>query len=470
MAGVRQGFACRVLAAVVFGGLAPALPATAADLAESYKQGRIPVYRCDIGGFVELPGTDICLKIGGFARFDISALDNNWVGTNLYEVRNIAVDGYTVPPSGVVPVPTTSVQDDLLQMYGQGRMNVDARMATDYGTVRAFVEGQATDNETNTGNALDLRHAFVQLGGWLFGKTWSTFINPAFGRIYSDPYFVVGDNSQSIRRSQVRYTRELTGGFSVALAIEDQNYNTPPAAIVGLGLLVPIVNPAATALSVVNDRNDMPDLVAALKWENERIGVVQLSGALHQDSYVETQTIGGATVNSFADDDIGFAVSLGAALKVPPDGDDAFAFIATYTDGASQYLPNLYGSSTEIVWGRCGIENCILDNVKKWAVFSTFTHTWSETLSTIIGGGYGQSDYGAAGTALGPTGVPDALNVTSIDGFATLVWKPVRHTIFKFDVHYAHIDYEGFDINPVAAGIQDAQGAWAGTFEITKNF
>ncbi len=38
------------------------------------------------------------------------------------------------------------------------------------------------------------------------------------------------------------------------------------------------------------------------------------------------------------------------------------------------------------------------------------------------------------------------------------------------DVHYGHIDYNDFDLDPSIAGIQDAQGAWAGTLELTQRF
>lgn len=446
-------------------------PGHAADMAYGSGADSAPVYRCEITGFIELPSTDICLKIGGHARLVTSALGDNWAGTDGYYVRNIAIDGATVPSSGVLPTIRAIPQTDATQRYAQGRIHLDARTTTGYGTVRAFVEVGAVDNETRTGGSVNLRHAFVQFGNWTFGKTWSTFIDRDARVRTADPYKVVGDNGRSMRRSQIRYTQELGSGVSLAVAVEDQDYNSPPSAIVGIGPLAPLIDPAATDFSVVNDRNDVPDFVAALKWEYENIGSVQLSGALHQNKYAETQTIGGLTVQSFNDDDVGFALLFGLALNLPKHKYDTFTFLAVYTDGASQYLQDVYGSSTEIAWGRCGLANCILDQVTKKSVVSSLTHYWSDHISISFGAGYAETNYGALGTATaGLFGAPGVLDVATVEGFANIQWEAAGKTKFLFDVHYGHIDYRGFDLNPYVAGIQDSQGAWAATLQVTRQF
>jgi Porin subfamily len=451
--------------------LVSSAPARAADMILNAGLPREPVYRCDIAGFIELPSTDICFKIGGHARLVTSGVDTNWTGDNEFVVRNIAVNGYIGGSAGVLPSVGYAFQAEPLQYYGQGRVNFDARTATEYGTVRAFFEGEAEDNDSRTGGDLGLRHAFVQFGNWIFGKTWSTFLDRDARVRRADPYKFVADNSQSIRINQIRYTQAFGNGFSLALAIEDQEYNSPTSAIVGIGPFAPIVDPASTAISVVNDQSNIPNLVGALKWKKDNVGSVQVSGVLHQNKFAELQTIGGVSVPSFVDDELGYGILFGLELKVPTGESDKFTLIAMYLDGASNYQQDLYGTNTEVVWGGCGVANCILDTVTKASISSSFTHYWTPTISTQIAAGYAETDFGALGTATaGLSGAPGVLDVDSFEGLFNIQWEPVRDLKFLFDVHYGYIDYNGFDVDPVEPGIQDSQGAWAAVLQITKSF
>src|SRR5690606_21389104 len=131
-------------------------------------------------GFLELPGTDICFKVGRFASLVVYASADQWDLANTGAAYGIVPDGHTLT--------------DTVGMYAYGRVNFDARTSTEYGTVRAYVELQAYDNDTRTGGSLDLRHAFVQFGNWTFGKTWSTFLNLDSSPVYSDAFTVTGDN------------------------------------------------------------------------------------------------------------------------------------------------------------------------------------------------------------------------------------------------------------------------------------
>lgn len=441
-------------------------PAVAAD------PGAMPVLRCDLDGFIRLPGSDICLAVEGYARLDVTAIDKNWLGTNDYEVAGIAVNGNSVAPSGVVPTLSSGFQEDPLQLYSEGRLSFDARTATDHGTVRAYVQVQALDDEYRSGGDFELRHAYVQFGNWLFGKTYSTILLPDAGPDYSDPYTVVGDNSTNIRRNQIRYTQPLANGFSLMLAIEDQAYDTPTAAIVGLGPLVPLVPPGATSYAVDNDGNDLPDLIAALKWSREGVGSWQVAGALHENSFVEVPTFGTLQLPGAGDSDLGFALLFGLALDLPTGEGDKFTFLANYTDGASQYLQDVFGDSANITWGRCGpTSNCILDRVTKWSVVSSVTRAISAQWQATVGTGYAETNYRASGTATsGMFGAPGVLDVASLEIFANVAWNPVPKTTFMLDVHYGHIDFGSFDLDAAAPGVQSAQGAWAATFEVTRRF
>jgi len=453
----------------------------AADLIGTPLAERDPVVACIMPGslpyqdHVAIPGTDLCVKFGGYARLASTVLDKNWIGTNDYEVRNLAVQGYSVSPDGVVPDVTFAYRDNLTEAYSQARVIFDVWTATDYGAVRGYVELQADGDTQRTGDSFALRHGYLQFGNWLFGKTWSTFSLVEAGPLYSDPYAVVGDNSFTMRRNQIRYTHPFGSGVSLALALEDQAFDSPSAAIVGFGPNAPNKDPAAKKLKVVNADNNVPDLVAALKWQRDALSVLQVSAGFTQNRFVEEQKIGGQKIQTFRDDDIGYALSLGLKHALPTGQGSYMTLIANYTDGAGQYLIDVFGSATNVVWGRCGGENCILDQVRKWSVLSSVTHRWTPTLATTIGAGYGDTDYGVSGTAwvasASPAGVrPGVLNAASFEGFVNFLWTPVKGTEFLLDVHYGRIDFGDFDLAPAVAGVQSAQGAWAGTLQVTRRF
>ena len=133
---------------------------------------RTPVWACDITGFWELPGTDICFKVGGYAKADF-----------MYTTRKSADQDVFDVVSGLVAnarVPGTEGSERVRFHANQTRLNFDARSNTEYGTVRAFIEfdffgGQGNQRISNSQHAR-LRHAYVQFGNLLAGQTWSTFM------------------------------------------------------------------------------------------------------------------------------------------------------------------------------------------------------------------------------------------------------------------------------------------------------
>ncbi|MDR1828804.1 MAG: porin [Methylobacteriaceae bacterium] len=104
-------------------------------------------------GFFYVPGTDLCLKLGGRIRAEYLFEDDD--ANDDYEIGFLA----------------------------RGRVDVDARNATEYGTVRAFMRLQLTTSSgaygshytevLHTDDPLD--RAFVQFIGFTAGRTQSFF-------------------------------------------------------------------------------------------------------------------------------------------------------------------------------------------------------------------------------------------------------------------------------------------------------
>lgn len=447
---------------------ATCVSANAADMIMDVKAPREPVYRCDITGFIELPGTDVCFKIGGYAGLEVYAFEDQW------------------PPSvgaayGIIP--DGHVLENTMGMYAFTHVNFDVRTATEYGTVRAFIEGELTDNDTRTGGSFGLRHAFIQFGNWTLGKTWSTFLHLDSSPIYSDVVTVTGDNY--MRRNQIRYTQTFGNGWSMAVSVEDQNY-AYPYSLRATGLLGPVTAfcGVPNGCAVVNNRNEVPDVVANLRVDGDW-GNAQLSGALHNNKFRDV-FFGAAPApvpGNQTDSEIGWALLGGAMVKTPATGEyDYFTLKGIYTNGATQYNEDNFLYTANTVWGACNrlvpaAGDCIVDTVTTWSVLASHTHFWTDRVYTTVGAGY--QNVTAPISAFNPfvATLASDFEMDTYEIFGNISWRPVAQTTFMLDVHYGHVDFNGagtaggvfnpFVVNPLA---DDSQGAFLVALDIRRSF
>jgi len=158
-------------------------------------------------GAWRLPGTQAALAIGGFVKTDV-----------VYNFDPLQIaDRFIV---GSIPVGVNETTGDEAQSSitaDQSRLNFDLREATDYGTMRAFIEGDFAGNN----ESFRLRHAFGQWRRMLAGKTWSTFVDP---EATPEEIDFEGLNARiNVRQSQIRYLPKLGEQYELQLALEDPN-------------------------------------------------------------------------------------------------------------------------------------------------------------------------------------------------------------------------------------------------------
>src|SRR5215217_2506425 len=274
-------------------------------------------------GFFYIPGTDTCLRVGGRARGE-------------YEFRTKVSRG-AYNNTTFAPLPAST--DDQSGFRGLGRLNIDARTQTAYGTLRAFVRfeianrtglgilrsgtleryalaffGTGVDTFGRAQTFVNVDKAFVQFAGITAGRASSFF------DFYAHDLEFAGATAGSDLSSTnlFAYTATLGGGLSATISMEDPVYrrNTvfnqggvfglstglvgtiPTTGFAGNGANVFIGNPTAVApvgvafdpvtglptvarLLDVAQRNGMPDFVAALRLD-QPWGSAQLSGAVHE--------------------------------------------------------------------------------------------------------------------------------------------------------------------------------------------
>ncbi|RUM96380.1 porin [Pseudaminobacter arsenicus] len=172
---------------------------------------------CDVygAGFYYIPGTETCLRVGGYLRYDIGVGDRTGYGgfTDVVD-KGDAFDG-------------VDSLNDTYYKRARVALQLDARSETELGTLRAYMHlnfnwdgGDVNDDGiTTTSTEVAIEHAYIELGGFRIGKSdslFSTFTGYAGGVIADDiiPYGPFDTH-------QIVYTYTGGNGFSAAIGLEE---------------------------------------------------------------------------------------------------------------------------------------------------------------------------------------------------------------------------------------------------------
>jgi hypothetical protein len=444
-------------------------------------------------GFFYIPGTDTCLKIGGFVRTEW----NHNAGGSFATIVNEAPGYYTRAT-------------DTLVNRTRGLLSFDVRSQTEYGTLRSYIRAawQWTSNTDSIGGsstAVYLDRAFIQFAGFTFGKTQSFFDVPDIADMtYQTEYN--RNNTGGSGTPVFAYTAMLGNGVTATLSIED--YTERRANVVGVTNLAAISHLPGVDNGASNHGNETPDIVGNLRVD-QAWGSAQISGALHlnQATYYLLQPAG--TVTAHPDDKWGWAVGAGLLLKMPWDPKDTFAVAGHYCEGATTYcvnVPGSYGarSSGASLFQDGGVavgwwDDAYFDTIaanggqlqlpKVWSVQAGFQHYWTNSLRSSIWAVY--SNFESPNVVDTQVCAPRGFGAGCADWSAfqigsRTIWNPVTNLDIGLEVMYTKIDtaFAGGRTNCVGAGctpalapagipavhnIQD-NDVWSGILRIQRNF
>jgi len=139
-------------------------------------------------GFFYIPGTETCLKIGGYLRYDAKGGDNVYKGGEF----------------------------GTWQKKTRATLRFDARTETELGTLRSYIETRFQYN--NGTNDTSIPNAYIELGGFRIGvadEIFGSFTGYA-GNVINDDVI----NYQSDHSNQVSYTFNAGNGFSAMIGAE----------------------------------------------------------------------------------------------------------------------------------------------------------------------------------------------------------------------------------------------------------
>ncbi|WP_029058438.1 porin [Stappia stellulata] len=376
---------------ILLGASAAALAATGAQAADlPVAPEPVDYVRvCDAfgTGFFYIPGTETCLKIGGGVRAEFRVFDVLDNGGSAWDNRS----------------------DDSTGMRARGYMNFDSRTNTEYGLLRTYVAAYITvDNSGGAGLTLD--EAFIQLGGFVAGRTGSYFD------------FYTGDNWGSVLNqgfadngdvNLFAYTFQFGNGFSASASVEvgsDRRAN-----IFALGL------PAA-GFGYGGDK--VPDFVANLRVD-QGWGSAQLMGALH---HVYGVAPGFAPVST-GKGKLGWAIGAGATFNLPMiAAGDSFSIQAAYSQGAVGYVNANFANAAFSDASYTAAGGLKLSSA--WGIGAGFTHFWTPAISSSLTANYSRLDQAAGGADF------NEINVQGNVG-----WRPVSGLYVGAELEYRNRDF-----------------------------
>jgi hypothetical protein len=441
-------------------------------------------------GFYYIPGTDTCIKLGGYLRAETGLATNT-----SYDAANAGVAGARNRLSNYY--------------YARSRedLNIDTRTATEYGVVRTYFEavftwtsgsytgagttatnGSTSYNGTNpagsgsgqiSGGQLGVYYAFIQFAGFTMGKAVSQFAAPWTNYPANNFDGLPGGAGTVTGVNQFTYTADFGQGVTAAISAQDQAaYGTTNIWNVSGATAAGLVTGAYGASDIGGSRS--PDIIGMVRVD-QAWGLFQASVAAH-DNHAGYYGVSEAT--GYAADKWGWAAALALSIKnIPTGAGDVLNIQGVYTNGASRYNFNDLMGTTYAMYsgsgqpgayqsvGIAGLSDSVFVTGSGQELTTTygfrggFTHNWDPYWNSGVYGAWAAVRYSstAKGYICGAGAMGGLLTAGSncnpdfnyaVVGVITR-WTPVKNLTFSADLAYTMLDqkYSGSIVVPTQAGI-----------------
>jgi hypothetical protein len=234
-------------------------------------------------GFFYIPGTDTCIKLGGYMRIDTT------FNGSIYD-----------QPAWSGDLGQQNRYRDYFAARSRFALTVDTRTATEYGVVRTFAQGDFQFStlgastfspysingtapvagtqllDTPGGGYVAVEMAFVQFAGFTFGKSASAYATPWHGYPGNNSSFLLGGHDTVTGVNNIQYTAQFGNGVSATIGLDDPTvFNR--TAVANLSIPLTATLGAAQAYAGVH----APDVVGNIRVD-QAWGLFQISAAAHE--------------------------------------------------------------------------------------------------------------------------------------------------------------------------------------------
>jgi hypothetical protein len=340
-------------------------------------------------GFYYMPGTDTCLKVGGYIRTQYET------GAASGGVSQIMASGSATSPAEGIG---TRTETRNVGWRARGDVTLDARTQSAYGTIRSYARFGGEQND-GASKVIHYDRAFIQFAGFTFGLTQSFYDFLSLAPYnYSNPR--IGSDTGAVGVMVASYTAQFGNGLSATIALEQ------PRSPLVIDSSVAIAN---TAVGVSGSDTALIakafDVVANVRVD-QAWGSAQVMAAAHNASpgyYGSTNNV----ANGHPSDKWGYAVGAGLQLNVPGMKGDIVAAQVNYAKGAIGYATFVganfgrqdgslgVGYVADGVFGAAGTE---IEQSSAWGFSAVYQHLWSPALRTSVYGGYTSIGYTDTGS------------------------------------------------------------------------
>ncbi len=455
-------------------------------------------------GFYYMPGTDMCIKIGGWVRAEAN-MSNSQTGSLAWG-----------PFNGDLYQRTTNH----FQVRARGYITADAREQTAYGTARGYIAVGTNNNDIGSAGeqTFNANRAFVQWAGFTAGLSQSFYDFYSAAAALYRAGFIPSSDTGDAGWFVWGYTAQLGNGVSATLSAEVRRQTQ----IIFQGNLIPGATEPDFGTGITTyatgqgyGGQQAPDVVGNIRVD-QTWGGAQAMAAWHDVNplyYAGETNLAGI---GHPEDKSGWVVGAGLRLNAPfiTQG-DYFQSQVNYTQGAMRYLNNgqntdffkadgnegTFGVMSDCVYGNGEIVGGVATNTTGcelttgWGFNASFEHYWTPALHQSLAGGYmavryndqanamlcalGGDGHGDGSTAFAHAGCDMNWNFWGIG--SRLQWDVTKSFYVGVEVLYDHMDgahtsdglLHGFNPQEEREGVlfvKNHNDAWSANVRMHKDF
>ncbi|MCX5479196.1 porin [Kaistia geumhonensis] len=379
--------------------------AQAADLTVAEPVDYVKVCDAFGSGFFYSPGTDTCIKVGGYVKFGTAFGDTDFGTYNSY-------------------YPTSNWSN----FYTEASVQLTASSVTEFGNLTGFIDYRAQTGNTgnfsssasqivnSSTNSAYVDSAWLSIGPIKAGRFTSLF---DFGRGYTDTGAFGSDST--VDHIQATYA---VNGFGLALSIEDQRDRGSAPGLDGITDI--------DGAYAYGGQSNIPDIVGAVTYAS---GIFSAKFAGAYVNAAVDQSGSGTLLDPYNyEKKDGWAVggSLEFALDSFSPG-DKFFITGAYGDNANSYTGIAGGTSVAGTAANLGtLYYAAIAPGSSWSALASYKHVWTPAVWSAVSGGY--ASYDGDGTEYGN------YNIDAYRFVASTGWTPVTGLDLMLDGQYSHLD------------------------------